>query len=342
MTGEKVLVIGGGGYIGTALLPLLLREGCTLRVMDCLLYGEAPVAAFLGRREVEWLREDFRQPDRVAEAMQQVDAVVHLGGIVGDPACSLAEDLAYEINVTATRTLAEMARIHGVKRFVFSSTCAVYGASHETCQECSPVRPVSVYARHKLASEQLLLEAAWSDCAPTVLRFGTVYGLSTRMRFDLVVNRLVAQAARERRLRIFGGNQWRPFLHVQDAARAIFAVLEAPGDLVAGKVFNVGSNEENYRLATLGTVIREVVPDARVVIDGSLQDARSYRVAFERIKNELGFSTTWTVNQGVRQVAEALAADPAWDYRSPAHDNAAYLPGTGFHRLQRVGHAVAT
>jgi len=273
--------------------------------------------------------------------VRRVDAVVHLGGIVGDPACSLDADLAYDINVAATRTLAETARTHGVQRFVFSSTCAVYGASRETAREGSPARPVSGYARHKLAAEQLLLETARADCAPTVLRFGTVHGLSPRMRFDLVVNRLAAQAARERRLRIFGGNQWRPFLHVQDAARAIVAALEAPGGLVAGKVFNVGSNEENYRLATVGAVMRKVVPDARVVIDGSLPDARSYRVAFERIKNELDFSTTWTVERGARQIVEALAADPAWDYRSPAHANAECLPGAGFHRLQRSGHAVA-
>jgi nucleoside-diphosphate-sugar epimerase len=336
-TREKaVLVIGGAGYIGSALLPRLLAEGYRVRVLDLMLYGTGPIAPVLDHPKLDTIRADFRRVDTLVAAMQGVDHVVHLGGIVGDPACAIDEELTVDVNLAATRLIGEVAKGNGIKHFVFASTCSVYGASEEVLAECSAVRPLSLYARSKMASEQVLLGMANDRFTPIIVRFGTIYGLSGRTRFDLVVNLLAAKAVFDGRISIFGGDQWRPFLHVDDAALAVAQLLCLPPGRGA-EVFNVGSDAENYTIAQVGEIVKRIVPEAQFIVQPADQDRRNYKVSFSKIRLMVGFKPHWTVEDGVRQVVNAIRAGEISDYRETQYSNERYLNemnGSGLDRPQ--------
>jgi len=325
---RHVLVIGGAGYIGSALVQQLLELGHHVRVLDLLLYGDAAIAKFYDHPSFELVHGDLRHIDTVVRATQGVDAIVHLGAIVGDSACSVCPDLTIEINLRATRTIAEIGKGFGIKRFIFASTCSVYGASDDVLDERSALRPLSLYARTKIESEKVLLSLADATFAPTILRFGTVYGLSGRPRFDLVVNLLAAQAIQDGEVGIFGGSQWRPLVHVRDAVEAIVLTLQAPLHNVRREIFNVGCNRENYQIADLGPIIREVVPTARVVTQRT-EDNRNYRVRFDKICHMLNFQPQYTVRDGVREVVDAFATGKVTDYRDPRYNNFNFLKQNG-------------
>ncbi len=336
---EHILVIGGAGYIGSALLRRLLERNYTVRLMDLLLYGEEPIADLVGHPRLELIRADFRQIDRVVQAMQGMDAVVHLGAIVGDPAGALDEKLTIDINMIATRMIAEIARSNDIERFVFASTCSVYGAGEQVLDEHSVLTPVSLYARTKLAAEQMLLGMTSTSpgFAPVILRFGTLYGFSGRARFDLVVNLLTAKALHEGQIPVFGGEQWRPFIHVEDAAHAVLRVVESPSSVVSGEVFNVGSNEQNYQIRTIGEIIQRRVPAAQVIDQGDEADPRDYRVNFDKVGHLLGFAPEWTVEEGIQQVIEAFEQGRIHDYQDKLYSNVRFLTDEGASRL--LGHA---
>lgn len=320
-----VLVIGGAGYIGSALLPRLLESGRRVRLLDVFLYGKEPVQRWLDHPNLEVVEADYRKFDKLVEAMQGVQTVVHLGGLVGDPACAWNEALTVEVNLTFTRVIAEIAKASGVRRFVFASTCSVYGASDSILDEDSDLHPVSLYARSKIGSERVLKQLHGPSFQVTLLRFGTIYGISGRTRFDLVVNLLTAKAHVDHGITVFGGDQWRPFVHVADAAKAVAMVLESPRELVAGRVFNVGSDEQNATLGHVGRLINDLVPEAEYVDSGRDGDRRNYRVSFRRIREELGFHPEWTLEAGVRQVLDALRSGRVTDYRDPKYSNVRYL-----------------
>jgi nucleoside-diphosphate-sugar epimerase len=332
---RKVLVIGGAGYIGSALLPKLLAKGYHVRLLDLLIYGTEPIEEVLGHPNLEIMQADFRQVDKVVEAMRTIDAVIHLGAIVGDPACALDEELTIEVNLMATRMIAEVAKGSGVSRFVFASTCSVYGANDEMLDERSALNPVSIYARSKIASEKVLMSMASSDFGPTLLRFGTIYGLSGRTRFDLVINLLTAKALVENQITVFGGDQWRPFVHVDDAALAVLLALEAPLPLVGKEVFNVGCDDQNFTIQQAGETIQRLVPTAALISMGSDTDRRNYKVSFGKIHKTLGFTPRWTVEQGVRQVIEAVQSGKVTNYHDAKYSNVKFLSDEGTSRLIR-------
>jgi nucleoside-diphosphate-sugar epimerase len=338
---RNVLVIGGAGYIGSALLPKLLERGYRVTLLDLLLYGTEPIQDVIDHPRLKVLQEDFRQIDKVVEATQGVDAVIHLGGIVGDPACALDEDLTTDINLMATRMTAEVCKGSGVSRFIFASTCSVYGASDVRLDEKSQLNPVSLYARSKIASEKVLLNMADDRFSPVILRFGTIYGLSGRTRFDLVVNLLTAKAVVDRQITIFGGDQWRPFLHVEDAATAVLQVLEAPLPLVRHQVFNVGSDEQNYTIRQIGEIIHGLVPEAEIVNKEADLDPRNYWVSFSKIKRTLGFKPQKSIEQGVEQVIEAIRSGKVTDYKDAKYSNVKFLTEEGIFRLSRQGNGWA-
>ncbi|MFZ1752670.1 MAG: NAD(P)-dependent oxidoreductase [Caldilineaceae bacterium] len=322
---RNVLVIGGAGYIGSALLPRLLKGGYSVRLLDLLMFGKEPIKSVIDHPNLEIIQADFRQIDKVVEAMQDVDAVIHLGAIVGDPACALDENLTIDVNLMATRMIAEVAKGTGVRRFIFASTCSVYGASDEELDEHSALNPVSLYARSKIASERVLERIAAPDFSVTSLRFGTIYGLSGRTRFDLVVNLLTAKALFDRKITVFGGDQWRPFVHVDDAALAVYTVLQAPEPLVRGQVFNIGSDEQNYTISQVGEMIHRMVPEAELISVGSDGDRRNYRVNFKKIRNTLGFEPQWTVEKGIQQVITAINNKQIQDYQGKQYSNVKFL-----------------
>jgi nucleoside-diphosphate-sugar epimerase len=332
---NRVLVIGGAGYIGSALLPMLLAKGYQVRLLDLLLYGDEPIRPYLDHPRLELVQADFRHIDVVVSAMQDVDAVIHLGAIVGDPACALDEGLTIEINLMATRMIAEVAKGSQVQHFIFASTCSVYGASEHMLDEFSELRPISLYAKSKAASEKMLLKMADDRFSPVILRFSTVYGLSGRYRFDLVVNLLTAKALVDREITVFGGNQWRSFVHVEDSARSIMSVLEASPDIVRNQIFNVGSNEQNYTIAYIGELIHQYAPLAQVINKGDEIDPNNYKVSFTKIQRMLGFRPKWSVEQGISQVAYAIESGAVKDYKSPQYSNIKFFTGPGLAILDR-------
>jgi nucleoside-diphosphate-sugar epimerase len=325
----KVLVIGGAGYIGSALVEKLLNLGKHVLVLDAMHYGDEPLSRVAGHPNLTIVREDFRHIEALTRVMSGQGAVIHLGGLVGDPACAVDPDLTIDINVTATKLVGEIAKARGARRFILASSCSVYGASDETVDETSRFNPQSLYARSKIASEALLGALDSDDFAVTCLRFATVYGISGRTRFDLVANLLCAKAVRDGIITVFGADQWRPFVHVDDVAKAIVMALTAPVERVSGEVFNVGSDAQNYTLGELATLIKAQVPEARIVSDNTCLDRRNYHVSFAKIRTQLGFEPAWTLERGIAQVIAVVRSNQVGDYSLPAYSNFLYLKECG-------------
>jgi nucleoside-diphosphate-sugar epimerase len=325
----KVLVIGGAGYIGSALVEKLLSSGKHVSVLDAMHYGDEPLARVAGHPNLTLIREDFRHIEVLTRVMSGMGAVIHLGGLVGDPACAFDTDLTVDVNVTATKLIGEIAKARGVKRFIFASSCSVYGACDEIVDEASHFNPQSLYARSKVASEAVLESLKCEDFAVTCLRFATVYGISGRTRFDLVANLLCAKAVRDGVITVFGADQWRPFVHVDDVARAIALALVSPLNRVAGEVFNVGCDAQNYTLGQLATLIKAQVPDATIVSDDTFVDKRNYHVSFAKIRTELGFEPAWTLERGIAQVVAIVRSNQVGHYSLPAYSNVLYLKECG-------------
>ena len=286
---DNILVIGGAGYIGSVLVRQLLARGYRVRVLDRLMFGRGPVRDLSLLPGFELLPEDFRNVHILAKAVQQMDAVIHLGAIVGDPACALDERATRETNYEATALVAQTAKDLGVSRVIFASTCSVYGTSNHTVDETAIPRPLSLYAATKADSEKILLASASDSLHPTVLRIGTAFGWSHRPRFDLAVNLLTARAQIEGKIVVYNSDQWRPFVHARDIGSAFCRVLEAPLGKVSGQVFNVGSNETNHQLADVARTIRRVFPEVSVLYESN-SDRRDYRVSFDKIRGVLDSS----------------------------------------------------
>lgn len=319
---KKILVIGGAGYVGSVLVRQLLEKGYKVKVFDMLLHGDNGIKELYGDPNFEFVSGNVLHIDDVANAMKGADAVVHLAAIVGDPAGKMNPESTIEINYLATKTIVEMCKYYQINRFIFASTCSVYGASSgDVIREGDAVNPVSLYGRTKLESENSILDLAGDNFSPTILRFATVYGMSKRMRFDLVVNVLTAKAVNEGTISIFGGKQWRPLIHVSDFARAVVSCIEAPIEKVGGQVFNVGSNEQNYQMSELGELIRKAIPGTKVNVVKDKEDERSYRVSFDKIRNTLGFTATKTVEDGVHEIKNAFDAGEIGDYRDAKYNN---------------------
>jgi nucleoside-diphosphate-sugar epimerase len=325
---EAVLVVGGAGYIGSIVARRLLKKGYRVRILDSLVYGSSAIDEILSHPRLEFIQGDCRNIQDVVKAMKGVRSLVHLAAIVGDPACDRDHKTALQINYAATRMMIEVAKGERVRRFVFASSCSVYGASEEVMTETSPPCPISLYAETKVDSEEALLAAATEAFHPTVLRFATIFGLSPRPRFDLVVNLLTAKARQEKLVTIFNGEQWRPFLHVADAAAAVVKILETPVQIVGGQVYNVGDSRLNYTLTQIAEKIREVFPETRVEhVENS--DRRSYRVSFAKIHGQLGFECSKTLEDGILEIKAAFEHGEILDYQYPLYSNLKYLQAHG-------------
>ena len=301
-----VLVTGAGGYIGSVLCELLLDAGHEVRGLDRMFFGAETLAHVQDHPKFRLYKEDIR--DVGPEPFEGAEAVIHLAGISNDPACDLDPQITQEVNVDGTRQIAKQAREAGVSRFLFSSSCSVYGASGgDMLDESSPQAPVSLYARTKIESENDLMAMHGDDFAVTMLRNGTVYGISPRMRFDLVINLMTLYAIRQRKIFVLGGGQqWRPLVHVYDGARSFVEVMNAPIDKVAGEVFNVGETDQNFQTVRIAQMVRDVLPYTDVEMVPDDPDRRSYRVAFDKIRDVLGFEIVRTPHEGIVEVKQAL------------------------------------
>jgi nucleoside-diphosphate-sugar epimerase len=260
---------------------------------------------------LEIIQGDVCNSRDVSRAVKNVDGVIALAAIVGDPACNLDPEETINLNYAATKILAETSNFYGVRRLVFASSCSVYGASsHGMLTERSRLNPVSLYARTRVLSENILFDRR-GDLEPVVVRLATVFGLSPRMRFDLVVNTLTVRAVTDRHITIHGGAQWRPNVHCRDAARAFILALEAPASAVAGEIFNLGGDALNHRIREIGEMVADIVGDVVVEIRDEAPDPRDYRVSFAKIRRVLGFVPEHAVADGIREVAAAVRGDTA-------------------------------
>lgn len=323
---KRILVTGGAGYIGSVLTRLLLTEGYAVRVLDDLRFGGDSLVELLNNPVFEFMRGDVRDPSILTAALANVDAVVHLAAIVGDPACSKQPEEAKSINLEATKQCFQLAASQElISNFIFASTCSNYGKMdnpNDLVDENSRLSPVSLYAETKVGVEEYLLsQDIGSNCATTVLRFSTVYGLSPRLRFDLTVNEFTKELALGRELEIFGEQFWRPYCHVIDLSRSVLHVLAADRMKIASNVFNVGSTEENYTKRMLADRICALVPDAKVKYVQKNEDPRDYRVSFDKISSVLGFQTTKSVQDGIEQILLAVSQGLISDPDSAAYRN---------------------
>jgi nucleoside-diphosphate-sugar epimerase len=323
---KKVLVVGGAGYLGSVLCQKLLAGNFQVRVLDSLMFGEKPVTPLKSNPHFELFHGDIRNIDIVSQALDGVDAVIHLAGIVGDPASKNQPLNTIETNYLATMNLAQACRYHQINRYIFASTCSVYGLNNQILDEQAELNPVSLYARSKIKSEQGILSLVEGNFAPTILRMSTLHGLSPRMRFDLVVNIFSLKANVEGKIHVFGGDQWRPLLHVTDAADAFMTCLQAPIDKVKGEVFNVGSSEQNYQIKQLAEMVKEIIPGTVVetttkeTVDGK-EDKRDYKVSFSKIEEQLGFKTKRTVVHSLQEISLALQDGTIADFNNPIFYN---------------------
>lgn len=307
----RVLITGGAGYVGSTLAPLLLAAGHKVRVLDRLSYGGESLLGVWSHPEFEFAHGDVRDRETVRQAVRECDAVVHLAAIVGDPACAREPETARSVNLDASMNLIEESRRAGVQRFVFASTCSNYGKMKDSSQfvnEESELQPVSLYAETKVAVEKFLLESSADGWCPTPLRFATVFGVSPRMRFDLTVNEFTMEMITKKHLIVFGEQFWRPYVHVFDAARGIALILSSPHQAVSGRVFNVGSTDQNLQKQQIVELIRPIAPDAKIEFVHKNEDPRDYRVSFDRILGELGYKTTRSVVEGIMEVARLVRA----------------------------------
>lgn len=325
ISAAPVLVTGAAGYIGSILVRRLLDRGDHVRVLDCLMYGDDAIRDILSHPQLEMVVADFRDRMVVARAVQDVSAVIHLGAIVGDPACAIDEDFTIGTNFEATRIIADAAKQAGVGRFVFGSTCSVYGASTETLDETSALNPVSLYANTKIAAERVLLDMRDATFAPVIMRFATAYGHSYRPRYDLAVNVMTAKAVTGGQITIHGGDQWRPFVHVDDIARALVLALEAPIATVAGETFNVGSDAQNHQLKEVGEIIQRLIPHATVLTNDLVTDKRNYYVQFTKIRETLGFTPLHTLVESIVEMKGALDTGEVLDYQDRRYNNHQFL-----------------
>jgi len=320
----RTLVTGGTGYIGIKVVEEMRRAGRDMRVLDVLLHGQEVLAAEQREQGVDVVVGDVRDPDARRRSLEGVDEVVHLAAIVGDPACGLDPDHSTDVNVNGTRALLEDAIAAGVSKFVFASTCSNYGRMADPTvpvTEDGALAPISLYAEQKVSMERLILSREFAALNPTCLRFATVYGAAPRMRFDLTVNEFTRDLWHDRELEVFGEQFWRPYVHVRDAARGIVRVLEAGPAEVGGDVFNVGDSDENYRKLDLVEIISGIVPRGNVSYVHKDEDPRDYKVAFEKIRERLGFELTMKVPDGVAEVAKGLDDGAFGDPFAAKHRN---------------------
>lgn len=329
----KILVTGTEGYLGSLLAPILMQEGHDLLAVDTGFYKAGWLyhgAAMTPRT----LLKDIRQI--TAEDLEGIEAVVHMAELSNDPTGELAPHITYEINHQGSVRLAELARQAGVSRFVYMSSCSVYGVAAERyVTEESPVNPQTAYAICKTLVERDLQPMANDDFSPTFLRNATAYGASPRMRFDIVLNNLAGLAWTTREIKMVSdGTPWRPLVHALDIAQAIVCTLQAPRAAIHNQIFNVGETTHNYTIREVAEIVAEVFPGCELSFGQQGSDNRSYRVSFDKIKTQLpGFRCQWDARRGAQQLHDVFQQIDL----SPELFN-----GRGFTRLKQLEYLLRT
>lgn len=307
---SKVLVIGGAGYVGGYLTDLAIEQGHDVRVYDKLLYEDAYL------KNVDFAYGDILDRLAMKPHLDWADTIILLAGFVGDPACALNPELTMNTNVLAVKNIVEDFK----GRIIYPSTCSVYGAQDGLLTEESPFAPLSLYAESKIEAEKILLAAPNETL---IFRLGTLFGLSdtySRLRVDLVLNVLTIRAVREGHMSVFGGQQYRPLLHVRDVATAMVPQI----DTHSTGIYNL--HTENMTIIQLAERIKQYLPDTRIdITESSFQDSRNYMVSSDKARNELGFAPKWTIDEGIQEIRDAISAHRIPNVNIPRFSNVAAL-----------------
>jgi len=284
------LVTGGGGYLGSVLVPMLLSEGYKVVVIDRFFWGKNVFGDLKNNSNLKLLEKDTRTLDK--KDMEGIDVVIDLASLSNDPTGEINPKNTMEINYKTRVRTAKIAKSVGVKKYILASSCSVYGFRDTILNEKSKVAPITTYAKASALAEIDTLKLSDNRFSVTVLRQGTLYGTSPRMRFDLVLNTMVLSYFKDKRISVLGGGQWRPLLNVRDSARAFILVAKTSDAKVNGEIFNVGDNKQNYQIKKLASLIaHKLSNNTNIAIQNAQDDFRSYRVSFEKIKKVLGYKT---------------------------------------------------
>jgi nucleoside-diphosphate-sugar epimerase len=304
---KKVLVTGGAGYLGSVLTNKLLEKGCFVTVLDAAMFGAESLLPYLGNKNFVFIKGDIRD-NKLLQSLfkEKFDCVFHLAALVGEPACDGNPKLAEDINCKATIGLAKLAKENGADRFIFTSSSSNYGVSraNELADENSPLNPLTFYSKTKVEAEKLLFPLNDSEFTLTIVRLSMLFGLSPKMRFNILINEFVRDAYFGKEVVIYKENSWRPYTHTQDAADAFITISETEKDLISGEVFNVGT--ENYRKKDLIELIERQIKKVNFVRKGGEVNNRDYKVSFKKIERILNFKPKKSVADGIKELIWAM------------------------------------
>ena len=301
----QVLVTGGGGYIGSVLVPRLLSEGYKVKVLDRFFFGKETLAPVAKNKNLTLIQDDTRWFN--PKILKNVDVVMDLAALSNDPAGELDPKKTLEINFKGRARVAKLSKETGVKRYILASSCSIYGFREGFLDERSPINPLTTYAKANRLAEISAKKLANEKFTVTMLRFATVFGFSPRMRFDLAVNGMVLGFFKNKQIPIMrDGTQWRPFIHVKDVAEAYVKIIQSSKDKINGEIFNVGSDEQNYQILPLAKEVAKSIKIPFKKMWYGDPDSRSYKISFKKIRNVLGYKTKFTVSDGAKEIFTSL------------------------------------
>tara|TARA_B100002049_G_scaffold63474_1_gene45769 strand:+ start:992 stop:2008 length:1017 start_codon:yes stop_codon:yes gene_type:complete len=302
---SNILVTGGAGYIGSVLTRKLVLSKYNVTVLDSLIFGQDGISDLVSNNSIKLFVGDIRNKKIIADVLKDVDCVIHLAAIVGEPLCSKIPVAVKQINELATKQIIDSCRKAGVQRFIFASTCSNYGSALETVNEDTPLEALSLYSETKVKSESNVLNSQDENFEPCVLRFATAYGLSPRMRFDLLLQEFIRDALIDKKISIFGPNHWRPLVHVDDIASSCITAIENSKN-ISGEIYNVGDNEQNYTKKDLAEMVQKHIPSSIIEVTEAKQDPRNYKVSFDKIRNKLNFKVSKTAEDGISEILNQI------------------------------------
>ena len=300
---KKVLVFGGAGYIGCVLVKMLINLNFEVTVYDKFIYtSKKSFTKHFKSSKLKIVKGDSQNISEIFEAIRKNDIVIHLAEMVGDPLCEKKPKKTYAINYLASMTISNICKNLGISKFIYVSSCSVYGSNDYLTSETSKINPLSIYAKLKALSEKAIIRNFDKHCKPCILRLGTVYGSSFRPRYDLVINLFSGLSANKKQITIAGGNQWRPFVHVKDVGRAIIKILNSDFKKTDNQIFNIVG--ENVQIKDIGKAIKKINPKANVTFSNNIKDNRNYKSSNKKAKKLLNFKTKYTINDGIKEVID--------------------------------------
>ncbi len=323
---KNILVTGGAGYIGIHLVQMLLDDDYNVTILDNFTFGKSSINQIINHPKLTIIEGDVANIKDLVKAVKNNRYVVALAAIVGDPASSIDAEETLNLNYESSKILTEICNFYEVEKLIFASSCSVYGASTSGyLKEDSPLNPVSLYARTRIYSENYILDNS-KITSPTILRLSTVFGFSPRMRYDLVVNTLLIRALKDKKFSVFGGDQWRPFVHCYDVARAFKLAIESERKVTHKQIFNVGSDDMNFTIDQIGDKISAKFPDSEYNTVDEDVDKRNYKVSFNKITTQLGFEKKYDIEMGLNEMIEKINEDDSLlDYDDKIYSNFSQL-----------------